>query len=72
MQERVEKWFESVAKYKCFVRAANKNMIDVEFFRVVNWKNPFLSDDGKLNSFIDLNIETRAVLVKVSLSKSIE
>jgi len=64
LQDRVEKWFEAVQKYNCFLRAANKNMIDVDFFRVVNWKNPFYDDSLKLKSFIDLPIEIRAVLIK--------
>ncbi|XP_076812637.1 uncharacterized protein LOC143459383 isoform X2 [Clavelina lepadiformis] len=60
LKQRVEKWFEVVAKYQSYAIAADKLYIGMEFFHAMEWKNPFIES----NSFLDLSYEKKAYLIK--------
>lgn len=59
----MNKWFEKVAKYRSYQKAADRFNLSLEFFEALEWKNPF--SNSSLN-FKDLSFNARGQVIKVS------
>ena len=65
LRQRLEKWFELVLKHNSYHHAADKLLIGLDFFQAMNWKNPFICDEGKTKSFLDFTYNEKAMIIKV-------
>lgn len=68
LKQRLDKWFETVNKFNSYQAAAEKLLISVDFFHLLGWKNPFISDGGQTRSFLTFSYHQKAAIIKVRTS----
>ena len=61
LQQRIAKWFEVVDRHKSYLIAADKLNIDPAFFRLFEYKNPFVA----VKSFVDFELKAKLTIIKV-------